>query len=55
MTDARKDLGAVAFNLHTAAAAVAALPAAELRIERIAIDLEARRHAVQSHDQSLAV
>ena len=55
VADAGEDLGAVAFDLHAAAAAVAALAAAELSVERVDIELEARGHAVHGDDQRLAV
>jgi hypothetical protein len=53
--DAGQDLRAVAFNLHPAAAAIAALPAPELRVECRDVEVESRRHAIDGHDQGLAV
>ena len=55
VADAGENLGAVAFDLHPPAAAVPALTAAQLRIERIDVDLEAGGHAVQRHHQRLAM
>ena len=52
---AGEDLGAVALDLHPAAAAVAALPPLQLCVERVDVDREARRHAVHGHDERLAV
>ena len=49
------DLGAVALDLHPSAAAVAALAATELRVERVDIDLETGGHSVERHHERLAV
>ena len=50
-----QDLGAVAFDLHAPAAAVAALAAPQLPVEPVDVDLEAGRHAVDGDDERLAV
>ena len=55
VADAGKDLGAVAFDRHPPAAAVAALAAAELRVERIDVEVEAGGHPVERDDERLAV
>ena len=55
MADAGEDFGAVAFDLHAAAAAVAALAAAQLRVERVDVELQARGHAVDGDDERLPV
>ena len=55
VADAGDDLGAVAFDLHPPPAAVAALAAAELRVERVDVDLETGGHAVERHHERLAV
>ena len=55
VTDAGDDLGAVAFNLHPAAAAVATLAPPELRVECVDVELKARRHAVHRHHEGLAM
>ncbi len=52
---AGEDLGAVAFDLHAPAAAVAALATTELQVERVDIELKARGHAVDRDDERLAV
>src|SRR6185503_2314199 len=55
VADTREDLCAVAFDGHSSSAAVAALPPAELLVERIDVELESRRHAVDGNDERLAV
>src|SRR5437764_823804 len=55
VTDAGKNLRAVAFDRHPPATAVAGLAAPQLRVERVDIDVEPRRHAVQRDDERLAV
>ena len=45
----------VAFNGHSPAAPVAALSPPELRVERVDIDVETRRHAVDRDDERLTV
>ena len=45
----------VAFDGHPPAAPVAALPPPQLRVERVDVDLETRRHAVDRDDERLAV
>ena len=55
VTDACDDFGAVTLDRHAAAASVAALPPAELRVQRIDVELKSRGHAVQGHDERLAM
>ena len=55
VADAGEDLRAVAFDGHPPSAAVAALPPPELLVERVDVELEARRHAVDGDDERLAV
>ena len=50
-----EDLRAVGFDGHPASSAVAALTPAELFVERVEIELEARGHAVDGDDERLAV
>ena len=52
---AGEDLGAIAFDLHPPAAAVAALTTSKLQVERVDIELKTRGHAVHRDDQRLAV
>ena len=55
MADARKDLGAIALDLHPPAPAVAALTTTKLQVEGIDIELQARGHTVNGDDQRLPV
>ena len=55
VADAGEDLGAVALDGHAPPTAVAALPASELRVQRIDIDVESGGHAVKRDDERLAV
>ena len=55
VANAGDDLGAVAFDLHPAAAAVAALATTELGVQGVDIDLETRGHPVEGHHERLAV
>src|SRR5262249_32130189 len=50
-----EDFGAVALDGHSAAAAVATLAAAELRVERIDVDIETSGHPVKRDHQRLSV
>ena len=52
---AGQDLRTVALDLHPAAAAIAALAALELSVERVDVEREARRQAVHGDDERLAV
>ena len=52
---AREDLRAVALDLHPPAAAVSTLATPELEIERVDVELKTCGHAVNGHDQGLAV
>ena len=53
--DARKNLGAIAFDLHPAAAAVPGLPPAQFVGDRLEVDGEAGRHAFEDGDERLAM
>ena len=55
MADARKNLGAVAFDGHPPATAVATLAAPELRVERVDIDVETGGHAIERDHERLSV
>src|SRR5678816_717715 len=48
-----EDLGPIALDGHSAPAAVAALPAPELRVDRIDVDIETRGHTVKCDHQRL--
>jgi hypothetical protein len=45
----------IAFNGHSPAASVAALPSPQLCVERVQIDVETGRHAVDRDDERLTV
>src|SRR5262245_20125409 len=53
MTNAAKDLRAVALDLHASATSVAALPPTQLRVERIDVEGQTGRHAVEGDDERL--
>jgi len=55
VADAGADLGAVLLDLHPAAAAVAELAARHVAVERLAVELEARGHALDDRRQSRAM
>ena len=55
MADAGQDLGAIALNRHPPAAAVAALAAPELCVERVDVEFETGGHTVERDDERLAV
>ncbi len=55
MADAGQDFGAVAFNRHPAPPAVPALTPAQLRVERIHVEIEARGHAIEGNHEGLSV
>ena len=51
----REHFHLVAFNGHSPAASVAALPPPQLRVERVEIDVETGRHTVDRDDERLTV
>jgi hypothetical protein len=55
MTHAGKNVGCVALNFHTPAAAIALLAAPEFTVEKHLFHLQTRRHAREKGNQSFAV
>src|SRR6185436_318153 len=55
VTNAAQRLGAVRFDRHAPPAAIAALPAPQLRGDRVEIDGESGGHAFENHHERRAV